>query len=209
VIIRSIGIAAYLFKSCFAPPVAGKETPLLQWFADSQLNSPGKSFARVGGYTLIELILVLVLLSLMLGLVVPKFRQAVLSDSLDATSLRIIGLVQELRERAISDQVSYNLHLDIRERKLWASASSASEEEQETARERAHQLPLDVKITDVWSWSSGKLYDEATIYFSKKGYIEQAMIHLQSQDGRQLSLELTPFLGSIKIHDGYVDFDRS
>ena len=208
-IIRSIGIAAYLFKSCFAPPVAGKETPLLQWFADSQLNSPGKSFARVGGYTLIELILVLVLLSLMLGLVVPKFRQAVLSDSLDATSLRIIGLVQELRERAISDQVSYNLHLDIRERKLWASASSASEEEQETARERAHQLPLDVKITDVWSWSSGKLYDEATIYFSKKGYIEQAMIHLQSQDGRQLSLELTPFLGSIKIHDGYVDFDRS
>jgi Tfp pilus assembly protein FimT len=208
VIIRFFSIAEYLFKSCFAPPVAGKEFPLLPWFADSHLNSPGKTFGRVGGYTLIELILVLVLLSLMLGLVVPKFRQAVLSDSLDATSLRIIGLVQELRERAISDQVSYNLHLDIRERKLWASVTTASEEEQEKASERAHQLPPDVKITDVWSWSRGKLYDEATIHFSKKGYIEQAMIHLQSQDGRQLSLELTPFLGSIKIHDGYVDFDR-
>jgi general secretion pathway protein H len=70
-------------------------------------------------------------------------------------------------------------------------------------------LPDDVKIEDIWSWSSGKLYDEAKIHFSKKGYIEQSMIHLQSLDGRQLSLELSPFLGSIKVHEGYVDFDRS
>jgi hypothetical protein len=34
------------------------------------------------------------------------------------------------------------------------------------------------------------------------------MIHLQAENGRQLTLELTPFLGSIKIHEGYVDFDR-
>jgi general secretion pathway protein H len=69
-------------------------------------------------------------------------------------------------------------------------------------------LPVDVEIEDVWSWSRGKLYDEATIKFSRKGYIEQSIIHLQSEDGRQLSLELTPFLGSIKVHEGYVDFDR-
>jgi len=157
---------------------------------------------------MIELIVVLVLLSLMFGLAVPKFRRAILSDSINATSLRIIGLIEDLREKAISNQVSYILHLDIREKKLWAFAGTASEEEQETARERAYQLPADVKIEDIWSWSKGKLYDEATIYFSKKGYIEQSMIHLQSEDGRQLSLELTPFLGSIKIHDGYVDFNR-
>ena len=207
-IIRFFCIPEYIFKSCFGGPASGKESSLLPLFANSQLNFLQEKSARARGYTLIELIVVLVLLSLMVGLVVPKFRQAVLSDSLDATSLRIIGLVQDLRERAISDQVSYILHLDIRGKKLWAFASSASEEEQETARERAYQLPVDVKIADIWSWTSGKLYDEATIHFSKKGYIEQSMIHLQSQDGRQLSLELTPFLGSIKIHDGYVDFDK-
>jgi general secretion pathway protein H len=144
----------------------------------------------------------------MFGLAVPKFRQTFLSDSLDATSLRIIGLVGNLRERAISDQVSYILHIDIREKKLWAFASTDSDEQQEEARERAYQLSAAVEIEDIWSWSSGKLYEEATIRFSKKGYIEQSMIHLQSEDGRQLSLELTPFLGSIKIHDGYVDIDR-
>jgi Tfp pilus assembly protein FimT len=154
------------------------------------------------------LIVVIVLLGLMFGLVVPKFRQAVLSDSLDATSLRIIGLIEDLRERAISNKISYVLHFDIRGRELWAFASDATAEEQETARERAYQLPADVIIEDIWSWSRGKIYDDATIQFSKKGYIEQSMIHLQSEDGRQLSLELTPFLGSIKIHKGYVDFDR-
>lgn len=207
-IIRLFSVPEYLSKSFFAGPPSGKDICLPSLFADSQLNFSAKTSANTKGYTLIELIVVLVLLGLMLGLAVPKFRQAVLSDSLNATSLRILGLVQDLRERAISDQDSYVLHFDMRGKKLWAFATSATEEEQETAREKAYQLPADVKITDIWSWSSGKLYDDATIHFSKKGYIEQSMIHLQSLDGRQLSLELTPFLGSIKIHDGYVDFDR-
>ena len=167
-----------------------------------------KSTRCARGFTLIELVVVIVLLGLMFGITVPRFRQALLNDALDTTSLRLIGLVQDLRERAISGQVSYILHLDIREKRIWAFASTASEEEQETARERAYELPADVRIQDVWSWSSGKLFNEGIIRFSRKGYIEQSMIHLQSEDGRELSLELTPFLGSIKIHDGYVDFDK-
>ena len=196
------------FLNCFAGQLSGKITGRLLLLPDFQLNSLKKTAANKSGYTLIELIVVIILLGLMFGLVVPKFRQAVLSDSLDATSLRIIGLIENLRERAVSDQISYVLHFDIRSRELWAFASDATAEEQETARERAYQLPADVIIEDIWSWSRGKIYDDATIQFSKKGYIEQSMIHLQSEDGRQLSLELTPFLGSIKIHDGYVDFDR-
>ena len=144
----------------------------------------------------------------MFGITVPKFRQALLSDSLNSTSLKLVGLVQDLRERAISGQVSYVLNIDIRGKKIWAFASTASEEEQEIARERAYELPVDVKIQDVWSWSSGKFFNEGIIRFSRKGYIEQSMIHLQSEDGREVSLELTPFLGSIKIHEGYVDFAR-
>ena len=196
------------FLNCFAGQLSGKITGRLLLLPDFQLNSLKKTAANKSGYTLIELIVVIILLGLMFGLVVPKFRQAVLSDSLDATSLRIIGLIEDLRERAVSDQISYVLHFDIRGRKLWAFATDATAEEQEIARERAYQLPADVIIEDIWSWSRGKIYDDATIQFSKKGYIEQSMIHLQSEDGRQLSLELTPFLGSIKIHDGYVDFDR-
>ena len=208
-IIRFSSIPVSLCKYFFAGSPSGRISlkPLL--FSAFPLPQSNKISRNARGYTLIELILVLVLLGIMFGIAVPKFHQAILSDSLDATSLRIIGLVQDLREKAVSNQVTYVLHLDLRGKKLWAFAVTASEEEQEKARASAYQLPDDVKIEDIWSWSSGKLYDEAKIHFSKKGYIEQSMIHLQSLDGRQLSLELSPFLGSIKVHEGYVDFDRS
>lgn len=207
-IIRYFSIPVFFLKSCFAGLASSENFLPPLFFPGRQGLDSRKNASASQGYTLLELIVVIVLLGLMFGLTVPKFRQAILSDSLDATSLRIIGLVQDLREKAISDQVSYVLHFDIREKKLWAFASTASEEEQETAKERAYQLASDIRIEDIWSWSSGKLYDEAVIRFSKKGYIEQSMIHLQAEDGRQLSLELTPFLGSITIHEGYVDFGR-
>jgi prepilin-type N-terminal cleavage/methylation domain-containing protein len=182
----------------------------LQTGRDRQLLSivrPDHNTARLNrqGYTLLELIVVIVLLGLIFGLTVPKFRQALLSDSLDATSLRMIGLVQNLREQAIRGQEPYTLHIDIRSNKVWSFPSSASEEEQVKAGKRAYTLPPDVQIQDIWSSTGGKLYDEAVIRFSKKGYVEQSVIHLKSEDGREFSLELYPFLGSIKIHEGYVD----
>jgi len=208
VIKRFFTIPVFLPKSCFAGRSSDKDSRLLPLFSDIKLHFSKKTSSNGKGYTLIELIVVIILLGLIFGLIVPKFRTSVLRDSLDASSLRIIGLVENLREKAISEQLSYILHFEIREKKLWYFASTASEEAQELARERAYYLPSDVEIEDIWTWSKGKHYDEATIFFSKKGYIEQSMIHLQSEDGRQLSLELTPFLGSINIHDGYVDFDR-
>ncbi|NOQ65798.1 MAG: prepilin-type N-terminal cleavage/methylation domain-containing protein [Desulfobacterales bacterium] len=207
-ITRFFSIPVSILKSCFAGALSGKNNFLLPLSLRLPHSTFKKSSNYTKGYTLIELIVVIVLLGLMFGITVPRFRQNLLSDSLDATSLRLIGFAQDLREKAISGQVSYMLHLDIREKRIWAFASTATEEEQEAARERAYELLADVKIQDVWSWSSGKVFDEAIIRFSRKGYIEQSMIHLQSEDGREVSLELTPFLGSIKIHEGYVDFDR-
>jgi prepilin-type N-terminal cleavage/methylation domain-containing protein len=208
VITRFFSIPVSSLKSCFAGTPSGKNNLLLFRSAIFPYFIFKKASHHTRGYTLIELIVVIVLLGLMFGITVPKFRQALLNDSIDTTALRLVGLVQNLRERAISGQVSYILHFDIRENRIWASASTASDEEKEDARERVYELPADVRIQDVWSWSSGKFYNEGVIRFSRKGYIEQSMIHLKSEDGREMSLELTPFLGSVKIHEGYIDISR-
>lgn len=205
-----------IFRFFNIPDAHFKPCPAVLTFRDKYLHSLPSHFSLQSirkpsnnrGYTLIELILVIVLLGLVFSITVPRFRQALLSDSLDSTTLRLMGYVQDLREKAVSGHVSYNLHIDIREKRLWAVAGNASEEEKDTAREKAFELPADVTIQDVWSWSSGKFYNEGIIRFSRKGYVEKSMIHLQSEDGREISLELTPFLGSIKIHEGYVDLVR-
>ena len=198
---KLVSFSHIILRYCSSGVQTGSGHPLLP------IPRPALRARRLtaAGYTLLELIVVIVLLGLMFGLTVPKFRQALITDTLGSTTLRLIGLVQDLRERAIRGQEPYTLHIDIRANEIWAFANSASEEEQEKARKRAYKLPMDVQIQDIWSWSGGKHYDEAIIRFSKKGYIEQSIIHLKSEDDRELSLELYPFLGTIKIRDGYVD----
>jgi len=208
VIIRFIGILTTKYTSYFAATQSGTKKLLHHPAAGFTPFFFQKSSTRDRGFTLIELIVVLVVIGIMLSITIPKFRQALVSDSLNTTSLRLIGLVQDLRERAISSQVSYTLHFDIPHKSIWYVASDASEAEQETAREKAYELPDDIRIEDIWSWRSGTFYDEAAILISRKGYIEQAMIHLESDDGREISLELTPFLGSVKIHEGYVEISK-
>jgi len=208
VIIRFAGILTTKYSSYFAATLAGTKKLLHHQAAGFSPFFFQKSSTRDRGFTLIELIVVLVVIGIMLSITIPKFRQALVSDSLDTTSLRLIGLVQDLREKAIRGQVSYALHFDIPHNSIWFVASDASEEEQETAKEKAYELPDDIRIEDIWSWRNGTFYDDAAILISRKGYIEQAIIHLESDDGREISLELTPFLGSVKIHEGYVEISR-
>ena len=73
--------------------------------------------------------------------------------------------------------------------------------------ERAYQIPDGIRILDVWRGSRGKeVAGDAVIHFSKKGYIEQSVIHLAADDGRQFTLILSPFLGRVKVVEEYVEF---
>lgn len=205
---RFISFLTTSYTSCFAATQTGIKILLPHLLSGFSPFYYQKFSKRDRGYTLIELVVVLVVLGIIFSITIPKFRQALISDSIDTTSLRLIGLVQDLREKAISSQVSYSLHFDIQQQRIWSVAADASEEEVDEARNRAYELPDDVRIQDIWSWRSGTFYNEAVILISRKGYLEQAMIHLRSDDGREISLELTPFLGSIRIHKGYVEIGR-
>ena len=80
--------------------------------------------------------MVIILLGLLFGITVPNFREAMVTGGLDSAAMNIIGLVRSLRETAISNQVAYRLHIDIREKKFWTYQAGASQEDMETAREK-------------------------------------------------------------------------
>ncbi len=165
--------------------------------------------AREKGYTLIELAVVVVLISLFLALSIPRFQYAMVTDDLKTTTRKIIGLVNGLRNEAIREQKSYVFHLDLEGNRLWIESDGMGEEERALAREGAFKFPQGVRILDIWRRGKGKKVDgEAVIRFSKKGYVQQTVIHLGSEDGREFTLELSPFLGTIKIYNKYVDIER-
>ena len=158
------------------------------------------------GYTLIELAVVVILIGLFLGLSIPRFQYAIVSDDLKTTIRRIVGTVKGLRNEAIREQQVYIFYLDLESNRLWIEPAGIGEEERALAQEKAFEFPRGVRIMDVWCMGKGKKVNgEVAIRFSKKGYVEQTAIHLGAEDGREFTLVLNPFLGTIKVYDKYVD----
>ena len=162
--------------------------------------------AQEKGYTLIELAVVVILIGLLLGLSIPRFQYATVTDDLKATIRRIVGVIKGLRNEAIREQQAYIFYLDLESNRLWIEPAGMGEEERALAQEKTFEFPRGVRILDVWCKGKGKKVNgEVGIRFSKKGYVEQTVIHLGAEDGREFTLVLSPFLATIKIYDEYVD----
>ena len=177
---------------------------------NSNKRSIRKASCRLNhrGFTFIEITVVIFLIGLIIGLAMPRVRDAFLTDDLRRTSRKMIGLMKELRNEAIRENQAYFMHFDLDGNRFWIDSTSMSEEEQARAREKASSFPEDVRVMDIWFKGKGKTVGgETFIRFSKKGYVPQSAIHLGSEDGRSLTLELSPFLGRVKVLDTYVEYE--
>jgi prepilin-type N-terminal cleavage/methylation domain-containing protein len=165
---------------------------------------------RPHGFTFIELTVVIFLVGLALVLTVPRVRSSILADDLKKTVRRLVGTVRTLRNDAVRDQKVYGLHLDLETNRIWTESEGMTGEGQIEARDKAYEIPDGVRVVDVWRPSTGKqTAGETIIRFSKKGYIEQSVIHLADDDGRYFTLMLNPFLGRVQILEKYVDFQEN
>ncbi|MBW1822856.1 MAG: type II secretion system protein [Deltaproteobacteria bacterium] len=134
------------------------------------------------GFTLIELTVVISLISIMLFFAVPRFRNAVLTDSMNNTSRWIIGKVRVLKEYSTSKQKLCILHVNMDSNKMWVS---------------------DETMKGIIS--SG----QADICFYRAGYSDKALIHIQGDDEQKISFLIEPFLPKVKLYEKYVDFEDS
>jgi general secretion pathway protein H len=161
------------------------------------------------GYTLIELAVVVLLISLMLLLAVPRVRDTLLNDSLKSAARHIIGTARELRYDAVREQVDYVLHIDLGSRTIWTYSADMTPEKKDQRKKDAYRLPDDLKILDIYHPEGEKKNEgEDTITFFSKGYIQPSILHLARGD-RAVTLVFQPFLTGIKIYEEYVDFSFS
>ena len=152
------------------------------------------------GFTLIELIVVMMLIGLMTAITVPRFRYALLTDNLKTATRKLAGIVKGLREDAIREHKTLILHFDLDANRFWIDSAGMTEEEQILAREKASSLPKGVRILGVWSKGKDKqVGGETAIRFNKHGYVQQSVIHLGAEDGREFTLELSPFLRRVRV----------
>lgn len=161
-----------------------------------------------GGFTLIELIVVISLISIMLFFSIPRFQNTFLSDNTKKTSRWIIGKVRALKEVAVQDQKLYILHVNMDTNSLWVSNDSMSEKEIQNANQEEFILPDDVKVLDVEFPEKGKISSGlADIFFYKNNYSDKALIHIEDSDNQQLSFLIEPFLTKVKMYEKYAGFE--
>ena len=183
----------------------------MQTLITGRLNSPYKIQdwnAGKRGFTLIELTMVILLLGMFLSLAIPRLRDSVLKDSLKNSSRRLIGYITEMRNMAIRDNVDCYLMFDLDSNRLWIDSTLMEEEERIYSRETAYTFPDEVEIIDILFRDEGeKTTGETGIRFTREGYIRPSIIHLGSEDGREFTFVLSPFLGKVELLEDYLDFE--
>jgi len=139
------------------------------------------------GFTLLELILVMVILSTVLAMAAPSLSGFFGSRQTHDTAAQILALTQLARSQAISEGVVYRLNFDTTERKYWLTAQQAGTfEELETGLGQIFTLPKDMvmELDDVDQEDM-----DMFLQFTPQGTVTAGTVRLI--DRRGLALEVT------------------
>lgn len=160
------------------------------------------------GFTLLELLIVCLLISISLVLSVPSLRNSLVSDQLAAGSRKIISLVKSARNKAVTTRRPYLILFDPTEQRLWYREADADDTEEGEPRGPSVTLPSGIRIVEIKQAGGGQKLDPAKtgIWISKQGYMDKTAIRLNDGSDKSLSLLVSPFLPTIKVLDEPVSF---
>ncbi len=151
------------------------------------------------GFTLIELVAVIAVMSLMLAFAIPKLSTNFFTDGSKEISRWIMVKVETLKDRALREGKVYILNIDMGTQTMWITGEGMDEEAALKAQEEAERLPEDFRISDVEFPDRGRMaVGQVQIRFYPKGYSDKAMIHIQDEDFNPVTFVIEPFLPKVK-----------
>ena len=168
------------------------------------------------GFTLLELTIVCVLISISLALSLPTLRNAFTGDELAAGSRKVISLITSARGRAVRDGVPQLVSYEDSSRELWyqpveEEEGGEKEEKEDVAPQRRSLvvLPEGVRIDEIQQASGGDdsrpLIDG--LWISKQGYMDKTVIRLTDEDNASMYLIMKPFFFDVQVADEFFEFD--
>ncbi len=154
-----------------------------------------------------EMMVVISLMGIVFFVVVPRFEDVVTSGDMDELARILSANIQKERENAISEQVVRSLFIDLDQRNYGTAGPPMTVEEWEMAELPSTSISESVTLLDV-EWPGKVIQTQGLAQFpiTEKGYVAYAALHLEDQD-RQLTLVMEPFLGRVRLYEGYVSLD--
>jgi prepilin-type N-terminal cleavage/methylation domain-containing protein len=159
-------------------------------------------FSSKQGFTLLELLIVCLLISISLAFAIPTLRNTLVTDELASGSRKVISLIKSCRTRATSQHKAFFIFYDVSERKFWYQA--AETENERNIAPPSITLPPGIQIRKVTqaNTSTSKNAKQNSIWISKQGYMDKTAIELIDKNNQSISLLISAFLPTIKVIEG-------
>ncbi|MFI5399663.1 MAG: prepilin-type N-terminal cleavage/methylation domain-containing protein [SAR324 cluster bacterium] len=160
------------------------------------------------GFTLLEMLVVLLLMSLIAGFTVPLF-QTLLEGQVQREATRLSQLVRILRNEAVLTQTDFHLVFDLKEQSYWVEARKGDTYTVRTdaAVLRKHTLPGSFAVTDLVVM--GNVHTRQAeerpvpITVDPSGFVDSFLLHFTA-NGAEYTFKVSGFRTDVDLLNGYV-----
>lgn len=168
----------------------------------------GKTAGGNRGFTLIELTVVLLLLSFLLLLALPNFRQFIGPGDMRRAILGLVGTLRYAQSQAAMTKQRHRLNMDLRENTFWVTREGGDGQfsRDPSSPREPRSLPKGVVFMDVSQEDRGKIQGgEAFIEFSPTGWVEECTLHLRKEEEEIFTVFVHPLGGKMEVIPGYLE----
>jgi prepilin-type N-terminal cleavage/methylation domain-containing protein len=153
------------------------------------------------GFTLLELILVLLIISMVLAVSYPALTRGSAGISLRTTGRDVLATFRFARDTAVTQQIGMHLAIDRRNRELILTDSIGD-------GVRRYVLPADVEISRFASDRTEIFDDVLTLRFFPNGSADSVEVLLRSSSGSLLRIISDPITGTVGMKTDQGDVFR-
>jgi general secretion pathway protein H len=160
---------------------------------------------RQGGFTLMEMILVIVILSMVTILVLPRLPSTEGAE-LRTSARSLAAAIRYLGDLSITAKAPHRLHFNLTEGTIAITRKNADGEDvpPEDVFLGRQFLAEGVTLEDVEIQRLGKISSgEVVVDFGVGGLEEYVSIHLQGKGGGHFTVDAFPQSGKVKVYEEY------
>ena len=152
----------------------------------------------LSGFTLIEILLVVVIILIATGVAIPKFRGTFQGTQMQDAARATIRMARYARSMSILQQKDYTLKID--DHLLTVSSSGGGSNSNQTVTRR---IPDDIEISEFENKadSDHSEKENRSVLFSSSGMNDGFDLTLSDKNNRRVDISCDPFTGKIKVEE--------
>jgi prepilin-type N-terminal cleavage/methylation domain-containing protein len=161
--------------------------------------------SQLYGFTLIELMVVIVVLGVIMSLVIPRLGELG-EANLKRSARHLTGMIRFLRDDAQAKKKVYRLRFDVQGGRYWAEVLDQTTNKTMEFKRLQSAMTTEGSLAGATSFRdvhAGSHPDDPYIQITPDGWVENTLIHLRDGDNKDFTLRVKPLMGDTEFREGY------